>query len=248
MSSSLNRLNKLPTLEELASKFPVETVPPFGRVVIVPLKALGADLDESLRKKGHSIMYQSWRGQSCGFVVLDKQHSVRSEPVKPHETISERSGVHKDVNSVKSEKSQSTASTRSSKADGHHTPTASKPWTEEDVQQLRILYSQKKPIGEIASLLHRSEKSVQGKLGNEIKSRRLMKTEDKADGEVKPEAASTDRSAEPAVERSSESPVPTVEQILSAATLLHASGHRKVCSYLLTLAQNRILEEVNQET
>lgn len=220
----------MPSLEELKSKFPVETIQPFGQVCIVPLKSLGNDVDEKLRKQGHEIYYQAWHGTSCAFVSLEVKPQKKVELEDP------------------SESSQKPPTTPS--AEKQHTPPQF--WTQEEVGKLKIYYAQGKPAVEIALLLGHSTKSTLGRIGHEIKTGHLVKHEQTPAASTRttpsPPTENPMESSEERVDKSTISPEtstnqqPSFNELLNACSVLYPA-HLKVVSELLKQAKKIVENE-----
>jgi len=150
-------------LASLQERFGTEEVHEFGSCVIVPLKEFPKDHEETLKKQGYRVFYQSYRGQSCAFIRLGSHGSgsQKTDP-QPEDTVPrpvaipsrEKESMEKDHEKISRGNPEQEKKSEGKTLFHIH-------WTREDRATLKQLYEQKVSVDEIAQKLKRTLISVQ---------------------------------------------------------------------------------------
>jgi hypothetical protein len=245
MSGFLQKLKRKPLLEELQEHFPAQTVEPFGQVLVVPLVSFSKHDEESLKRAGHKIVYQSHDGSTCAFVSLKKEakpessHSHDKEPDKQTEQKSETEPLNKIE----------PAEQKPIKRYPH-------PWTVDERKMLSELWIQGVSIAEISEKLGRSRESVGGMLRHLPKSvylegDRLHRLRPRSSGSTKTEAPQVTSAEKPEAKSEAEperttakspqqKPDPeTIKEFLQAASVLYPQ-YRRASALLLKQAAQKM--------
>jgi len=70
--------------EELAQSFPLETLAPYGQVLVIPVKAFKPEWKSQLEAEGVQTYTNAYRGQTCFFLRKKTQNqTVSAEKPKP---------------------------------------------------------------------------------------------------------------------------------------------------------------------
>jgi hypothetical protein len=69
--------------EELTQTFPIETVEPYGEVLIIPVKAFREEWRKQLEAEGVQVYSNAYHGQACFFLRKKMQNQTVSEAEKP---------------------------------------------------------------------------------------------------------------------------------------------------------------------
>lgn len=127
-------------LEQLKDRFPIQDIPPYGSVLVVPAKLFKNGWKERLEIEGVKIYVSNYGSQACFFV-----RKVEQEKQNQASSVIEESSIP----------------VQKAEIDSKPSPVKEKkPWTLEERVTLKQLLSQDVPIKEIALQLGRSVYSV----------------------------------------------------------------------------------------
>jgi hypothetical protein len=231
MSGFLQKLKRKPLLEELQERFPKENIEPYGQVFVAPLNAVSKHDEESLKKQGCKVLYQSWKGQTCAFIQPSNSQSESNQASQA--TEKEKATEETPVTEAEPRTDR--------RADRHLQPR----WTVDERKLLQELLAQGLPLKTIADKMGRSVFSIGAQIRHLPDARKYLRTTRK-DERKKPQVSSTQEPEQ--VKPKVEDPdiIKDVKELLEAALLLIDSGKKKATKIVLSEA-NRILENRRHE-
>lgn len=127
------------SFEVLRERFPSEIINPFGEVLVIPSRLFQRGWESTLESQGHRVYANSFNGESCFLVRVDKAEPRNVAYAKP-ENVS--------------------MDTKPSKAKEDRW----KRWTTKETQRLQDMLRQGLGVDEIAEALERTRFSVERKI------------------------------------------------------------------------------------
>lgn len=149
MSGILNRLKGDRSLfAKLQETYPTEIVEPYGEVMIIPAKVFKPEWKERLEAEGVKTYVTSHAGQACFFLrKVEQKQSQASSAIEESSISVEQMRLSKGRQDNTEEKKEPETDSK-------------RPWTLEERETLRQLWTQKVSIEEISKKLGRSVFSI----------------------------------------------------------------------------------------